>query len=180
MKSLRVICPALLLLACTAAFAQHEMKNETPQSQAEQSFAKLKTLAGTWTGKVTVAEHPEMTGPMDRVTFRVTSLGNALMHEMTTAQRPDDPITMIYLDGDRLLLTHFCDAGNRPRMTGKVSPDGKTFQFEMVDITGSTKYGHMRGVVFTQVDADHHTEDWTFVEPGDTIVHAHMDLERTK
>jgi hypothetical protein len=113
------------------------------------------------------------------VSLRVTSMGNALMHEMTGAGRPDDPITMLYLDGDRLMLTHYCDAGNRPRMTGKLAPDGKSVDFEFLDVAGSTQYGHMHHATFTLADADHHTEDWIFME-GDKPVHAHFELQRTK
>ena len=67
-----------------------------------------------------------------------------------------------YLDGDRLLLTHYCDADNRPRMVGKMSPDGKTVEFDFLDISGNLQYGHMQHAVFTLIDANHHTEDWTF------------------
>ncbi|MGA8273657.1 MAG: hypothetical protein WB919_18995 [Candidatus Sulfotelmatobacter sp.] len=152
------------------------------QSDAEKSFAKMKTLAGSWEGHVTTTpQRGEIEGKSVQVTLRVTSMGNALMHEMTGAGRPDDPITMVYLDGDRLMLTHYCDAGNRPRMTGKTYPDGKTVEFAFLDVAGSTQYGHMDHAAFTMIDANHHSEDWIFMDPeGKSAVHAHMDLQRTK
>lgn len=177
MKSLRFLLPltALLLALSSPAFAQ---------SDAQKSFDLLKTLAGTWRGPVkTVPEQADMEGQPVWVTLRVTSRGNAIVHEMKEPGTPDnanhdDPITMLYLDGDRLLLTHYCDAGNRPRMVAKVSPDGKTVEFDFVDLSGSTQYGHMHHAVFTIIDANHHTEDWTYMQPGDKPVHAHLDLQR--
>jgi hypothetical protein len=151
------------------------------QSDAQKSFDTMKTLAGSWQGHVaTFPPQPEIDGKLMQTSLRVTSMGNAIVHEMTGEGRPDDPITMLYLDGDRLLLTHYCDAGNRPRMTGKVSPDGKTVEFSFIDVAGSTEYGHMNHALFTILDANHHTEDWTYLEPGDKPVRAHIELTRTK
>jgi hypothetical protein len=171
MKSFCFLLSVVLLLLSPVAFAQ---------SDGQQSFDQLKSLAGSWEGRVTtVPRQAEIEGKLMQVSLRVTSMGNALMHEMTGAGRPDDPITMLYLDGDRLMLTHYCDAGNRPRMTGKMSPDGKTVEFEFLDVAGSTQYGHMHHAVFTSIDANHHTEDWTFMQ-GDKMIHAHVDLQRSK
>ena len=170
MKSLRFMLSVVPVLLCIAAFAQ---------SDAQKSFDKMKTLAGTWEGHVTtVPPEPSIEGKLAKVSLRVTSMGNALIHEATSAGRPDDPITMFYLDGDRLLATHYCDAGNRPRMTGTLAPDGKTLEFAFLDVAGSTQYGHMDHGAFTFIDANHHTEDWTFMH-GDKPVHAHFDLQRT-
>src|SRR5438128_10066688 len=125
MKFLRLTLSAFaLVLLSVVAFAQ---------SDAQKSFDKLKTLAGSWEGRgTTVPSEPAIDGKLMTVTFRTTSMGNALMHEMRGAGRPDDPITMLYVDQDRLLLTHYCDAGNRPRMTGKLSADGKAIEFEFL------------------------------------------------
>jgi hypothetical protein len=159
----------ILLSTCTVALAQ---------SDAQKSFDKMKTLAGSWEGRMTTTpSEADIEGKLAKVTMRVTSMGNALMHEATSAARPDDPLTVFYLDGDHLLLTHYCDAGNRPRMTGKLSPDGKSVEFEFLDVAGSTEYGHMHHAVFTFIDANHHTEDWTFMH-GDKPLHAHVDLQR--
>jgi hypothetical protein len=173
---------AALMSVSTLAFAQMDEKMSGAQpSDAQKSFDKLKTLAGSWEGTVTTQPPtPEMDGKQVHASLRVTSMGNAIMHEMTGAGRPDDPITMLYLDGGQLLLTHYCDAGNRPRMTGKISSDGKTVEFEFLDVAGSTQYGHMHHAVFTEIDANHHSEDWTYMQPGDKPVHAHIDLQRTK
>jgi hypothetical protein len=193
----KLLFAAVVAALSSLTFAQSDMKHPDAnlsganlsganlsganQSEAKQSFDKLKTLAGTWEGRVTTdPPSPDMDNKAVKGSLRVTSMGNAIVHEMTGADRPDDPITMFYIDGDRLLLTHYCDAGNRPRMVGKVTPDGKSVEFEFLDVSGSTKYGHMHHAVFTVIDANHHTEDWTYMQPGDKPVRAHMDLQRTK
>jgi len=175
MRSLSLIFAAVLLSTLTLA-----------QSDAQKSFDKMKTLAGQWQGPVsTDSTDHDMNGPTS-VSLRVTSRGNSLVHEMKAAGTPDDPskydhpVTMFYIDSDRLLLTHYCDAGNRPRMSGKLSPDGKKIEFDFVDLSGGTQYGHMDHAVFTIIDANHHTEDWTYMMPGDKPVHAHLDLQRAQ
>src|SRR6267378_1643548 len=172
MKSLGSMLSVVLMSLCTVAFAQ---------SDAQKSFDKLKTLAGSWEGHVTtVPQQAEIEGKLMQISLRVTSMGNALMHEMTGAGRPDDPITMLYLDADRLLLTHYCDAGNRPRMVGKISPDGKTVEFDFLDVSGSTQRGMMNHMVFTMIDANHHSEAAAYILPGNKPMVAQFILTRTK
>jgi hypothetical protein len=187
MKLLRsLVCATLLLSLATLTFAQTDAQK--PPTNSEKSFTQLKTLAGTWQGRVTTTPPMEDMGSMAEleVTLRVTSRGNALVHEMKGAGTPDDPakydhpVTMFYLDNDRLLLTHYCDAGNRPRMAARTSPDGKTIEFDFLDLSGGTERGHMHHAVFTVIDANHHTEDWTYMMPGDKPMHAHFDLTRVK
>lgn len=150
-------------------------------SDAQKIFEKMKTLAGSWLGNMaTTPQVADMGGKLVQIALRVTSRGNALMHEMTVAGIPDDPITMFYLDGDRLLLTHYCDAGNRPRMEGKISADGKTLEFDFIDLAGGNQKGHMHHAVFTIIDANHHTEDWTYMLPGDKPLLAHFNLQRAR
>ncbi len=167
MKSLRFMLPLLLLSLSVAAFAQ---------SDAQKSFDQLKALAGSWQG--TLDGKPM---PMD-VTLRVTSMGNTLMHEMKSSQSPENPISMFHLDGDRLFMTHYCDAGNQPRMAATVSPDGKTFTFDFVDATNllSSQEGHMQHVVFHLIDADHHTELWQFAMADGKQMGGLLDLKRAK
>ncbi len=191
MKFHRFLLGAVLVSLSGVALAQSDVEKsaqmsampmpDAQKSSAELSFDQLKTLAGSWDGVVsTVPPQAEIEGKPIQVTLKVTSMGNALVHEMTGAGRPDHPLTMLYLSGGQLMLTHYCDAGNRPRMTGKMSADGKTVEFEFLDVDGGTQYGHMHHAVFTVVDANHHIEDWTYMEPGDKPIHAHFDLQRAK
>jgi hypothetical protein len=172
----RLVAVGVAMGMTTFAFAQTEKK----KTEAQVSFNKMKSLEGEWTGRVTVAEHPENNNDAIHISLRVTSMGNALVHEMHGEGRPDHPVTMVYVENGQLTLTHYCDAGNRPRMTGKLAADGKTVEFGFMDVTGPMTYGHMHNAKFTAVDADHHTEDWVFMEPGDKMAHAHMELVRAK
>jgi hypothetical protein len=156
-------------------------------SDAQMSFDQLKTLAGTWRGSMKITPSaPKMDNANLEITLRVTSRGNALVHEMQEPGTPldptkyDHPVTMLYLDGDKLNLIHYCDAGNRPRMVARPSADGKKVEFDFADLSGGNQYGHMYHAVFTIIDADHHTEDWTYMMPGDKPMQAHADLVRVK
>ena len=167
----------LIILVATAVVALPQQmpmpKASGPQSDAQKAFEKLKTLAGSWEGTYM--------GMSGKVTIRVTSTGNAILLEMTSPGGPDDPITMIYVDGNRLLLTHFCDSGNRPRMQGRLSPDGNTVTFDFLDVSGSAEKFLMHDVVFTMVDADHHIEAWTYSLNGKPPIRAPgIQLQRRK
>ena len=191
MKSHRFMLSVVLLSLFTVAFAQTDSQKSDSQKssvapvppEAQKSFATMKSLAGEWEGTVTVPEAPQMSGGKMHASMRVTSRGNVLVHEFQEAGTPldatkyDHPVTMLYVDGEQVTLVHYCDAGNRPRMTGKMSPDGKKVEFELKDISGSTNE-HMHHSVFTIIDANHHTEDWTFMMK-DKPIHAHFDLHRT-
>src|SRR2546430_6879761 len=164
MKSLRFMLSVVLISLSTVAFAQSDAQKSVvaqsdthaykavdtpaPNSDAQKSFDTMKTLAGIWTAKLTL--DPPLPDINDKdmpgqVSMRVTSRGNALVHEMYALGVPDDPtrydhpVTMLYLDGNRLTLVHYCDAGNRPRMVARTSPDGKTVEFDFVDISGGTR-----------------------------------------
>ena len=169
----------LLVLVVTATVALSQQmpmpmpKSDGAQSDAQKAFEKLKTLAGSWEGTYM--------GRSGKVTMRVTSSGNAILHEITSPGIPDDPITMIYVDGDRLLLTHFCDSGNRPRMQGKLSPDGNTVTFGLLDVSGNAEEFLMHDIVFTMVDSDHHIEAFTYSLKGKPPTRAPgIQLQRTK
>src|SRR5437870_4621524 len=108
MRSLRFVLAFALMSLSTAAFAQSDMhKSDAVQnSDAQKSFDQLKTLAGTWRGSVKATPpDPEIDNAKLEITLRVTSRGNALVHEMQEAGTPldatkhDHPVTMLYALG---------------------------------------------------------------------------------
>lgn len=174
---MRKLTLLIILVAAAAVVLPQEMpmpmpKTSGPQSDAQKAFEKMKSLAGSWEGSIM--------GMSTHITIRVTSSGNAILHEATGPGRPDNPITMFYVGEDRMLLTHYCDAGNRPRMVGKISPDGKAVEFDLLDVSGNTQSGMMNHMVFTMIDADHHTEALTYTLPGNKPMVAQAVLTRTK
>lgn len=142
-------------------------------SNAAKTFDTLKALEGNWEGK-------NSKGQTLQVSFRMTAGGSALMSEIH-GQGPENMITMFHMDGDRLMMTHYCGAGNQPRMTATLAPDGKSVAFEFIDATNlaSPDAGHMQHVVFSMPDADHHTEEWTFRDHGKDMKEV-FTLQRSK
>jgi len=153
MKHVRRIVVCAAVLACVfsagAAFAE---------SEGQKSFQQLAALEGNWTGKGSEGQALE-------VSFRMTAGGSALMSEIH-GHGHENMISMFHMDGDRLLLTHYCGAGNQPRMK-MISSDAKSVSFEFFDGTNiKPGDGHMQRVTLTQLDANHHTEEWVFLDHG--------------
>ena len=91
----------------------------------------------------------------------MTGGGSAIMHVMDKGG-PYEMVTMIHPDGKRLLATHYCAARNQPRMALVPSAAANQVAFSFVDGTNiAPGEEHMRSVVFTFTDADHHEEAWT-------------------
>src|SRR6267143_4098841 len=94
MKSLRLMLSVVVMSLSTVAFAQSEAQKSSVASvpsEAQKSFATMKSLAGEWEGPVNVPEVPEMSGgkPL-HVSMRVTSRGNTLVHELQESGTPLD------------------------------------------------------------------------------------------
>lgn len=163
----------ILSAAAATAFSQAAPKAEAPLTDAKKAFEKLKSLSGSWQGTI-------MNVPIN-FTIRPASSGTAILHEGTTAQGPPDhEITVFYFDGDRLLATHYCDAGNRSNLEGRMSADGKSVEFSFLEVVGSTKGGLVRRMKFTPVDADIHLVEFTFIMPNGKPIELRGEFKRTK
>lgn len=162
MKSRYISISLLIVLAASYAFAG---------SAANTSFEQLKSLDGSWEGKGSNGEPVQ-------VSYKVTSNGSALMSEI---KGKEDMISMFNLDGDRLLMTHYCAVGNQPRMVASPSPDGKTITFHFLDVTNlaTPDAGHMNRLVISMAEANHHTEEWVYNDHGKEMKEV-FDLWRKK
>ena len=162
-QSIRLALALVVILTAAAAFAQ---------SDSEKSFAQLKSLSGEWTGK-------GPTGNPMEVSFREVAAGSSVMSEIR-GHGPENMVSMFHLDGpNRLLITHYCGAGNQPRMLATTSPDGKTITFNYLDATNlaTPDAGHINQLVIVMLDANHHTEDWTYKD-HDKETKEFFDLHR--
>lgn len=152
-KTIRPVILAAIALAFAAATA-------FAQTDAQKAFNAIKNMPGTW-------EQQTPDGHTLQVTFKVVSGGSAVMSEIVDSR--EDMISMIHLDGpDRLLLTHYCGVGNQPRMEASFSPDGKVITFHYVDATNlaTPDAAHMKQMVLTLIDDNHHKEQWSFAGQG--------------
>ncbi len=173
-KHLRTLMPTLLICLLAPAafvFAQgNPPKTAGAQSDAKKAFEKLKTLTGSWQGTI---------GDLStQVTIRVTSAGSAIMHDAFMAST--NKITMMYLEGDHLFLTHYGGEGNRPRFEGKLTADGKSIEFSFLDVAGGTQRGLMKRMAFTIVDGDNHIVDVTYMLPNGKTIDARGQFKRTR
>jgi len=152
-------------------------KTEKPKSHP--AFEKLKALAGEW------VDAPEGTdgkpGEQVKVTYRVTGAGTVVCETLFPGSE-HEMVTMYHMDGEDLVLTHYCAAGNQPRMKAEKSADAAKVWFKFtggsnVDIK---KGLHMHEATIHFVDADHVKSRWVAWKDGKEDHAADFSLVRKK
>src|SRR5215469_4631014 len=124
-----------------------------------EAFEKLKSLVGHW-------ETDKTNTNKATLDLELTSGGTAVLEKfhMVEDGKPVEMITLYYLDGGDVKLTHYCMAGNQPTMRGTYSSETKTLTFELVSISNlkSADDGHMHHATYTFIDDNHFKTTWTF------------------
>lgn len=144
------------LLLCLGAAVPPGRAATDPGAGA--AFDRLKTLVGEWRND----------DGTETVTYELIAGGSALLERDTAADRPA-MVTLYHRDGDRLVLTHYCMAGNQPRMVARpFDPAGAELAFDFLDATNLPQpgAGHMHSAKIRFVDANQIESEWQFLDGG--------------
>lgn len=110
---------AVLALCAGAARA-----GDVPAGSAREALDRIKTLVGTWEGRVATLD-----GPPGTVRYELTGGGNTVVEKLFPGT-DHEMMTVYHLDGDALLATHYCAMGNQPVMKlEKSTPSELRFGF---------------------------------------------------
>jgi len=164
MRTLKLGVLALTLATVVGLLARAQDKPAAKAGPTDSGFEKIKALAGEWEVAGGDKEHSHAGGV---VTYKVTAGGSAVMETMFGGT-PHEMITMYYVDGDNLTLTHYCMLQNRPCMRAErqLKPEQLVFKCRDVDNAAIEKEDHMHAATFTFVDADHFKSEWVLYKGG--------------
>jgi hypothetical protein len=145
------------------------------KSDAPSKLDLIKKLTGDW---VEVGQDGK---PTDKVvsTYRVTAGGSAV--EETLMRGTDHEMVTVYnMDGDVLMLTHYCVAGNQPRMKAEKQTDPHKLVFHCAGATNmkSENDQHMHQATIVWKDDNHIHSEWEMVKDGKNVMTASFDLAR--
>lgn len=149
----------------------------TPPGSGKGSahLEKLKSLVGDWKGT-------DKDGKPVSISYRMVSDGKSLMETIGMGEHKENMVTIYHLDGENLMLTHYCSAGNQPRMRVTKTSDENKLGFSFMDVTNvsSPDDAHMRSVVFTFKDHEHFSQEWTMRSKGKDAPPVVFTFERAK
>ena len=144
---------AALVLVGAAALPAAEAPNP--------AWTKLQTLVGAWKGTYS---GPDAEGAGEvRISYALVSNGTSLMETLESGH-DTSMITVYHPDGARIMATHYCAAGNQPRMAATGLGDGgRTLAFSFLDATNVRNPDEevMRSLVVTFENTNHFSQAWT-------------------
>jgi hypothetical protein len=164
LKEKRIMTNTAKSIALSLVFASFALAGSSRSAgNGAAAFEQLKALTGHWEAESTSDAASKEKATVD---LELTGNGSAILEKfhMEENGKPVEMLTVYYLDGDQLKLTHYCMAGNQPTMIGTYAPDTKTVKFDFASITNlaSPDAGHMHHAVYTFIDHDHFKTRWTF------------------
>lgn len=104
---------------------------------ADQQLARMRTMVGDWYRTDAAASD----GPV--MQYSIAANGSAVVERLFPGEEKE-MVTMYFVDGDRLKLTHYCALGNQPTMVARAS-EGDRIDFEFVGVSNlaSKNSAHM-------------------------------------
>src|SRR5262245_38582637 len=122
---------------------------------ADSGLDKIKSLVGEW-------EAMTADGPTT-VKYELISNGTAV--EERLGVNNEEMVSNYHMNGDKLMMTHYCSSNNQPRFEAAV--DGDTISFHFVDATNLANESspHITGLVLNFKDSDHFSEQWSNSAP---------------
>ena len=180
MKTRTLLSMAVIVVAAASiatTFADETVPDKTSASVAAAQFEQLKTLAGEWRG---MGKHGEELVEAI-ISYRITAAGSVVMETMA-ADTEFEMITMYHLNGEELMLTHYCALKNQPRMKATPSSDTSTIVFTYIDGTNmvSDKAPHMHRVTFDFLGEDEIKTVWSMYADGAEQSQAKFSLKRVE
>jgi hypothetical protein len=167
------------IFAVAAVFLNLFAGVDAPNASGAAAFEKLRALAGEWEGPYEWSGAGRAGGIMN-ATYSVASNGSAVIEILSTGGVPS--MTSVYhMDGADLRMTHYCAAGNQPRLKAeRIDVAQGIMDFSFIDITNlaSPDAGHVRRVEIRLLDADHMTLTFVF-HSGEKQNRERIDLRRT-
>jgi hypothetical protein len=155
----QILVIATVLLAAAPFTTAQAAGPKSEASAGPAAYARLKTLVGEWEADTGMGKV--------HVSYELIAGGTSLV-EKESGEKMPAMLTVYYLDGDRLLLTHYCMAGNQPRMQARAfNAETGEVAFEFLDATNlAPGGGHMHNATFHLADKDHFSSEWEFYENG--------------
>ena len=143
------------LLLASAAMTAAETK--TAGADYVAAFERLKSLTGEWQAETKMGK--------SRMSYELIAHGTTLVERESFDKMPA-MMTVYHLDGDRLMLTHYCMAGNQPRMQARAfDPTTGVVQFQFLDATNlpDPKTPHMHNATI-HIGDGRLVHEWQFYE----------------
>ena len=154
---------AMIVVAMTCVAMSAHAVESAESNGYDAALEQLKLLVGEWD----VKDSPS------KVTYHLTGNGTTLVEEFRGRR---GMASVYHMDHGNLMLTHYCSAGNQPRMRAVAyDPAERTVKFDFIDVTNLSEPSayHTRELEILFQDEDHVELRFIGREEGEEIAVAH-------